>query len=48
MCRDQRGADISIAAVTASVVGVILNLAIWFAIHVVWTEVRLPRPVPSR
>lgn len=27
-------------AVTASVVGVILNLAIWFAIHAVWTEVR--------
>lgn len=26
-------------AVTAAVVGVVLNLAIWFAIHVVWLEV---------
>ena len=24
---------------TAAVVGVILNLAIWFAIHVIWREV---------
>jgi chromate transporter len=29
----------ALTAVTAAVVGVILNLAIWFAIHVVWTEV---------
>lgn len=29
----------ALSAVTAAVVGVILNLAIWFAIHVVWTEV---------
>jgi chromate transporter len=29
----------ALTAVTAAVVGVILNLAIWFAIHVVWREV---------
>jgi chromate transporter len=29
----------ALSAVTAAVVGVILNLALWFAIHVVWTEV---------
>jgi chromate transporter len=29
----------ALSAVTAAVVGVILNLAIWFAIHVVWREV---------
>ncbi|TPE51675.1 chromate efflux transporter [Amaricoccus solimangrovi] len=41
MERLRRNASISAAltAVTAAVVGVILNLAIWFAIHVVWREV---------
>lgn len=29
----------ALSAVTAAVVGVILNLAVWFAIHVVWREV---------
>ncbi|AWB48813.1 chromate transporter [Gemmobacter aquarius] len=29
----------ALSAVTASVVGVILNLAVWFAVHVIWTEV---------
>lgn len=29
----------ALSAVTAAVVGVILNLAVWFAIHVIWTEV---------
>jgi len=29
----------ALSAVTASVVGVILNLAIWFTIHVVWRDV---------
>lgn len=38
--RSNRALSAALAAVTASVVGVILNLAIWFAIHVVWTEVR--------
>ena len=29
----------ALSAVTAAVVGVILNLAVWFAVHVVWTSV---------
>ena len=29
----------ALSAITAAVVGVILNLAIWFAVHVVWREV---------
>ncbi len=41
MERLRRNASISSAlkAVTAAVVGVILNLAIWFAVHVFWREV---------
>jgi chromate transporter len=38
--RSNRSLSAALTAVTASVVGVILNLAIWFAIHVVWIEVR--------
>lgn len=38
--RSNRSLSAALTTVTASVVGVILNLAIWFAIHVVWTEVR--------
>jgi chromate transporter len=30
----------ALAAITAAVVGVILNLAVWFALHVLFTEVR--------
>jgi chromate transporter len=29
----------ALSAVTAAVVGVILNLALWFAVHVIWAEV---------
>lgn len=29
----------ALTAVTAAVVGVILNLSIWFAVHVIWSEV---------
>lgn len=29
----------ALSAVTAAVVGVILNLALWFALHVLWREV---------
>ncbi|MSP47707.1 MAG: chromate efflux transporter [Alphaproteobacteria bacterium] len=44
--------DAALTAITAAIVGVILNLAIWFALHVVFAEVRfvdigwihLPRP----
>lgn len=38
--RSNRALSAALTAVTASVVGVILNLAIWFAIHVIWREVR--------
>lgn len=38
--RGNRGLSAALTAVTASVVGVILNLAIWFAIHVIWREVQ--------
>jgi len=38
--RTNRALSAALTAVTASVVGVILNLAIWFAIHVIWREVQ--------
>ena len=37
--RENRTLSSALTAVTAAVVGVILNLAIWFAIHVIWREV---------
>jgi chromate transporter len=37
--RDNRIASAALAAITAAVVGVILNLAIWFALHVVFAKV---------
>lgn len=37
--RNNRSISAALTAVTAAVVGVILNLAIWFAIHVIWHEV---------
>ena len=37
--RQNRALSAALSAVTAAVVGVILNLAIWFAMHVVWREV---------
>ena len=37
--RANRALSAALTAVTAAVVGVILNLAIWFAIHVIWREV---------
>ncbi|MEC9199735.1 MAG: chromate efflux transporter [Pseudomonadota bacterium] len=52
--RANRGLSAALTAVTAAVVGVILNLALWFAIHVIFTQVttwtagpvalELPRP----
>ena len=53
--RNNRALSAALTAVTASVVGVIVNLAIWFAIHVIWHEVRrfeagplsLELPVPG-
>ncbi len=40
----------ALKAVTAAVVGVIMNIAIWFAVHVIWAEVGVSRtgmPVPD-
>ncbi len=37
--RDNRALSAALSAITAAVVGVILNLAIWFGIHVVFAEV---------
>lgn len=36
--RRNRRLSSALSAVTAAVVGVIANLAVWFAIHVVWTQ----------
>lgn len=53
--RDNKALSAALSAITAAVVGVILNLAIWFAIHTIFTEVTHIRstgfvfdaPVPS-
>jgi chromate transporter len=37
--RENRHASAALAAITAAVVGVILNLAIWFALHVIFAKV---------
>ncbi len=37
--RSNRALSATLSAVTAEVVGVSLNLAIWFAVHVIWREV---------
>ena len=37
--RENRHASAALAAITAAVVGVILNLAIWFALHVLFAKV---------
>ena len=37
--RGRRALDAALSAITAAVVGVILNLAIWFALHVLFAEV---------
>jgi chromate transporter len=44
--RGARALNAALSAVTAAVVGVILNLAIWFATHVLFGEVR-PHAVPG-
>lgn len=38
--RSNRALSAALSAVTAAVVGVILNLAVWFAVHVIWRDVR--------
>lgn len=37
--RANKALSAALSAVTAAVVGVILNLALWFAVHVIWAEV---------
>jgi chromate transporter len=38
--RSNRALAAALAAITAAVVGVILNLAIWFAVHVIFSQTR--------
>jgi chromate transporter len=38
--RDNKALSGALSAITAAVVGVILNLAIWFAIHTIFTQVQ--------
>lgn len=38
--RDNRALTAALTAITAAVVGVILNLAVWFALHVIFDELR--------
>lgn len=45
--RGNRALSASLGAITAAVVGVILNLALWFAIHTVFREVRSARLLGS-
>ena len=37
--RDNRALSAALSAITAAVVGVILNLAIWFGVHVIFADV---------
>ena len=46
--RHNRALSSALTAVTAAVVGVILNLSIWFALHVLWQEVRVIEAPPLR
>ena len=39
MLRDNKTLNAALSAITAAVVGVVLNLAIWFAIHSIFREV---------
>ena len=38
--RENRPLSVALGAITAAVVGVVMNLALWFALHVVFGEVR--------
>jgi chromate transporter len=38
--RGNKALSTALATITAAVVGVVLNLAVWFALHVLFTEVR--------
>jgi chromate transporter len=39
MVRDNKNLNGALSAITAAVVGVILNLAVWFALHTVFAQV---------
>ncbi|OYY80026.1 MAG: chromate transporter, partial [Rhizobiales bacterium 35-66-30] len=39
--RSNRAISAALSAITAAVVGVVMNLALWFALHVVFREVRV-------
>ena len=43
--RGNRALSAALAAITAAVVGVILNLAVWFALHVMFAEVKEVRVI---
>ncbi|MFY9292638.1 MAG: chromate efflux transporter [Methylorubrum rhodinum] len=42
--RENRALSGALAAITAAVVGVILNLAVWFALHLLFAEIRSLHP----
>nr|WP_163502470.1 chromate efflux transporter [Halomonas socia] len=46
--RDNRALSAALSAITAAVVGVILNLAIWFGLHVIFAEVEEWRALGAR
>jgi chromate transporter len=45
--RGNRALSAALATITAAVVGVILNLAVWFGLHVLFAEVRVVRLGPA-
>ena len=45
--RERPALATALTAITAAVVGVILNLAIWFALHALWPEGRTGSSMPS-
>ncbi len=44
--RGRRTLDAALSGITAAVVGVILNLAVWFSIHVLFSETMVWRAGP--
>ncbi len=46
--RDNRALAAALSTITAAVVGVILNLAVWFGLHVLFQEVRTVELGPAR
>ena len=45
--RGNQALSAALATITAAVVGVVLNLAVWFALHVLFAEVRVVRLGPA-